>query len=241
MVQIVPLVFFVLLSANASAFVGGGVPSHVQEVLRETQQFSQTCPQARLAPGKMIAINDYSGQTQPPKMYIFDQSGQLQLEVPITWGVGKPPSNEMSACSTGATHKTPPGLHLTARHDGATYNSSNSLGLAALSGQRSLAERKILIHGADNPGTASSWGCTGVPHDKLQEVMQKLGYGSLVNNYFGKPAKTNCGTQVGVEPTCQPEPAAIQASAGAGFGTGLGGRGSGGGRATVPSRATGQQ
>jgi hypothetical protein len=121
----------------------------------------------------------------------------------------------MAACSTKSSKKTPPGFHITAPHTGGTaYSEAESIGLAGLSGQKSLEARGILIHKAEQPGTASSWGCTGVANDKFDEIKKMLGYGSLVHNFFGKPPKLNCDSQAGADDKCEPEAAARTAASG---------------------------
>lgn len=209
-------VFFYGLTASAQGILSmlntgscSNVPSQVQKALQESQSFSQSCPTARLAAGKYYVINDYSG-LEGPAMYIFAPDGNCVKSVPITWGNGA--GGAIKACSTDSSHQTPPGFHMTARHDGAAYNQSNCLGLAGLSGQNSLGERGVLIHPAQQPGTASSWGCTGVPMDQFSEIQQMLGVGSLVYNYFGdNPDTSGCSDTSGFKPTCEPEAEAVQA------------------------------
>ncbi len=199
---------------NLSAYTAcSNTPAEITKVLQEMQDFSKSCPQARLEPGKMIMINDYSGKTMPPVGYVFDQSGKCVQSMPITWGVGSDNSGKMEACSTKDTLKTPPGAHKTVAHTGGPsgkYNQSNSLGLAGLSGQKSDSLRGILIHAAEQPGTASSWGCTGVPAEYFANLQQKLGTGSLVYNYFGENPTKNCSDDAGFErpPKCDPEASA---------------------------------
>ncbi|WII70574.1 L,D-transpeptidase [Bdellovibrio sp. 22V] len=191
----------------------GPLPSQVKKAFSEAQHFTNTCATARLAPGKRIAINDYSGDG-PPRMYVFNQEGKCIRAMPISWGVGSDRSGRMEACSTDNSKKTPPGFHITARHlYGSRYNDNNSIGLAGLCGQNSLGDRGILIHGAANPGTASSWGCTGVPFSEFQDLKELLGVGSLVYNYFGDTPSRNCSDNSGFEPRCDPEPLAVNAAA----------------------------
>ncbi|UOF01142.1 hypothetical protein [Bdellovibrio reynosensis] len=186
------------------------VPTQVRKAFSEAVDFSKSCGAARLAPGKKIAINDYSGQGHS-LMYIFDQNGSCIKAIPISWGGGNPRTGRMEACSTENSRKTPPGFHITAAHrNGAKYNQYNSLGLAGLCGQNSLGERGILIHGSRGVGRGSSWGCTGVPN--FSEVNQLLGVGSLVYNYFGSKGQNNCSDPSGFEPRCEPEALAYQAA-----------------------------
>ncbi|XGC80161.1 hypothetical protein ACES2L_12595 [Bdellovibrio bacteriovorus] len=198
------------------AFSGSGscnnVPAHVKKALTEAIEFSNSCPTARLAPGKRIAINDYSSQG-PAQMYIFGKDGHCLKAIPISWGGGNPRTGRMEACSTENSRMTPPGFHITARHRyGARYNENNSIGLAGLCGQNSLGERGILIHASRSQGTGSTWGCTGVPGSDFNEVQDMLGVGSLVYNYFGSKNQNNCSDSSGFEPRCEPENLAYQAA-----------------------------
>lgn len=187
------------------------VPDHVKVAYTEAQAFSAKCTYAKLAKGKVIAVNDYTG-VGAPTMYIFDQSGECLMASPISWGMGLERNRRLEACSTPNCRKTPPGFHLTARHNGARYNDSNSLGLAGLSGQDSLGVRGVLIHAKRRPGAGNTWGCTGVPAGDFFKIKQLLGVGSLVYNKFSDPPNPNCGDDAGVTPTCKPEPAAIRAA-----------------------------
>lgn len=209
----------VAMPTLARAQCSASPPSHVQEALEETRKFMMSCSTAQIGDDKHILINDYSGQSMPPKMYVFTKTGNCIREMEITWGVGQSGSGtangKPAACSEKSTQQTPPGYHITAKHAGGErYNENNSIGLAALSGQKSLGDRGILIHGAEQPGTASSWGCTGVPNDKFDDLKKLVGYGSLVNNYFGKPANINCGNKAGGDDKCEPEEAARNAASG---------------------------
>lgn len=225
--------FYQTLQTYGSTGSCSGVPSHVQTALTEAQNFTKSCPTARIAPGKMIAINDYSGQAGPT-MYVFDQSGNCKKSMRISWGVGTDKTGRLEACSTANGRKTPPGFHLTVKHDGAAFNSSNSLGMAGLSGQSSYnPTRKILIHATQAPGAASTWGCTGVPPENFADLQKTLGYGSLVYNYFGSNISANCTTNAGTKPVCQPEAAAVstakQTGGGGGYVPDSSGNGSSGG------------
>jgi|GEM_PF-2121801 len=200
--------------ANKGGGYCGAVPAHVKQAFAEAKSFSQSCSYARLSAGKMIAINDYSGDGKPT-MYLFEQDGSCAKAVPISWGVGSDRSGRLEACSTDNSKKTPPGFHLTAVHNGKRYNSSNSLGLAGLSGQDSLGARGVVIHGKSPAGASNTWGCTGVPFKDLATIKEMLGVGSLVYNYFGHGKNPNCSDNSGAErpPTCDPEPAAVAAAA----------------------------
>ncbi|WP_413942861.1 hypothetical protein [Bdellovibrio sp. HCB-162] len=202
-------------SAAPSYSVSGGscgsVPGHVKSAFSEAKSFTNSCSVAKLATGKYIAVNDYSGDGKPT-MYIFDQTGGCVKSVPISWGMGSDKSRRLEACSTDNSHKTPPGFHITARHNGARYNDSNSLGLAGLSGQDSLGARGVVIHGKRPAGAANTWGCTGVPFEDLMQIKRLLGVGSLVYNYFGDTQSRNCSDSSGTSPTCKPEAAAVAAA-----------------------------
>ncbi|WP_374073716.1 hypothetical protein [Bdellovibrio bacteriovorus] len=200
-------------SYSASGGSCGSVPSHVKSAYAKARSFADSCPTAKLAVGKYVAINDYSGDGRP-SMYIFDQTGGCVKSVPISWGVGagSAKNGKLEACSSDNSHKTPPGFHITARHNGARYNDSNSLGLAGLSGQDSLAARGIVIHGKQPAGTSNTWGCTGVPFGDLMQIKRLLGIGSLVYNYFGDTSDGNCSDPSGQRAECKPEPMAVNAA-----------------------------
>lgn len=201
-------------SYSASGGSCGSVPSHVKSAYAKARSFADSCPTAKLAVGKYVAINDYSGDGRP-SMYIFDQTGGCVKSVPISWGVGagSAKNGKLEACSSDTSHKTPPGFHITAAHRGGQrYNESNSLGLASLSGQNSLGDRGIVIHGKQPAGASNTWGCTGVPFGDFAQIKRLLGVGSLVYNYFGDTPNNNCSTNAGESPTCQPEALAVNAA-----------------------------
>lgn len=160
----------------------GGVPSNVRSALNEAMSFRSSCALAQRGNNQKIAINDYSGNGTP-HMYIFDLEGNCYGKTAVTYGNGAGPTKPQP-CNDNGSHLTPAGFHLTARHDGARYNASNSVGLVGLEGQNSR-QRGVIIHMARAPGTASSWGCTGVGSQAFNAVKTTLGEGSLVYNYFG--------------------------------------------------------
>jgi hypothetical protein len=187
------------------------VPASVKTAYREALAFTKSCSAAAIAPGKKLAVNDYSGSNSP-KMYIFDQDGNCEMAVPVSWGSGAVPRGSLKACSTTNSKQTPPGFHITAAHTGGSrFSEDNSIGLAGLSGQNSLGARGILIHSAGYAGTGSSWGCSAVPTASFPAIKSTLGYGSLVYNYFGN-VRSECGTNAGFPPPiCEPEPQAVSA------------------------------
>ncbi len=186
------------------------VPETAKTAFREAKRFMRSCSAAAIAPGKMIAVNDYSGSNSP-KMYIFDQNGDCRISVPVSWGSGAVPRGSLKACSEGNSNQTPPGFHITAPHNGTKYQEHNSVGLAGLSGQNSLQARGVLIHASGSAGTGTSWGCSSVPTSKFLEIKQTLGYGSLVYNYFGN-VRSDCPKDAGFPPpSCEPEATAIEA------------------------------
>jgi hypothetical protein len=172
---------------------GGGF--QVADAYKQAMKFRSQCSLANRASSQKIAINDYSGSTTPT-MFIFSATGQCLYKTLITYGngggTGKP-----EPCSDNNSHMTPPGFHLTAKHlGGATYSVDKSLLMVGLEGQGS-AVRNILIHPAESPGTASSWGCSGVGN--IQKIKSILGEGALVYNYFGNTqTPSNCGSSAGM-------------------------------------------
>lgn len=192
-----------------------GLPTKVVHAFEEALDFSESCPAAKLAPGKYIAVNNYTSFSDP-RMYIFNTEGRCIDSVPISWGMGSDHTGRLEACSTENSKKTPPGFHITVPHRyGARYNESNSLGLAGLSGQNSLGERGILLHGVRVAGRSNTWGCTGVPFDQFASLKEMLGTGSLVYNYFGQEAQRNCSRDAGfAPPACEPEPLAYEGRSG---------------------------
>lgn len=243
----------VLADLTATSGSCGNIPSQVQAAFKESVAFSNSgCGPAKLAPGKYIAVNDYSRQNgYAPAMYIFDQNGKCVKSVPVSWGVpasGRSPSNydmskKIPACSTDGSNLTPPGFHLTTKHDGGKYDSSNSVGLAGLCGQPS-SDRGVVIHAAHGvAGRYRTQGCPAVPEGDLRQIMNFLGEGSLVYNYFGPNPLKDCSSDAGFKPTCNPEPEAYVAAKNAGvnavrpFGYGTG---SGGGRGNSNSNNSGK-
>lgn len=184
------------------------IPADVKRAYAEAKAFSVACPTAKLAPGKKIAINDYSAGGEA-RMYIFNQSGGCLGSVSISWGGGA--GGRKEACSTNNSKMTPPGFHITAPHNGSRYNESNSIGLAGLSGQDSLGDRGILIHPVGyTTNRGNTWGCTGVPDSDFADLKRSLGYGSLVYNYFGSSGSSSCGDRAGFAPqSCKPESKAV--------------------------------
>lgn len=199
--------------SSASTGNCNSVSPKVKAAFQEAFTFSRMCSAAKLAPGRKIVVNDYTSQGGET-MYIFDQEGRCLDTMPISYGSGSTSmgtkSHTSTSCSTPNSGKTPAGMHMTAYHNGGIYNSSNSLKLAGLSGQNSGIPRQILIHASKwGLPAAVSQGCTGVPADKLYKVMDMLGYGSLVYNYFGSgDTARNCPNNAGQRHTCDPEPLA---------------------------------
>lgn len=211
------------LGAFGSASSGScsGVPSQAKEAYAKAAEFSKSCRYAKLLPGKKIAVNDYSSST--PTMYIFDQSGKCIDSMPIDWGRGpgdKRPNRSNSAdrkvtsCATSGSHRNPAGMHMTTYHNGKNWPKDVALGLAGLSGQNSYGppkNRAILIHPSRIGGSrrgAYTIGCTGVPQDKWRSVQKKLGYGSLVYNYYGDEGRkgAGCRDNAGQKLTCDGDP-----------------------------------
>jgi hypothetical protein len=168
---------------------GAQTPPQVKAAFDEAIAYRASCGAAQRGTQQKIAINDYSSQSNPPSMYIFDLQGNCLGKTAVTYGNGagrvKP-----QPCHINGSHLTPAGFHLTAYHDGGKYGANNALGLVGLEGQNSVG-RGVIIHPAKSPGTASSWGCSGVGFDAFNAVKSTLGFGSLVYNYFGNTGAPN--------------------------------------------------
>jgi hypothetical protein len=176
----------------------GQVPASAQEAYETAKNFRGKCSLANRGENQKIAVNDYSS-VRMPYMYIFDTNGKCLGKTAVTYGNGAGPVRPLP-CNDDGSHLTPPGFFLTSEHNGASYNSSNSLGLTGLEGQGSRV-RGVLIHPAKAPGTASSWGCSGVGYTAFNTVKKSLGYGALVFNYFGNTGgPVSCRNKNGLSP-----------------------------------------
>jgi hypothetical protein len=190
------------------------LPPQVQKALDEAKTYRAGCRAAQRGTDKKIVINDYSANGDP-YMYVFDQNGQCLERGKVTYGDGAGQDSKPRSCSDGGKHLTPAGFMLTAQHSGDKYSTNNpnpwqdGLGLVGLEGQNSVG-RGVLLHPARSPGTASSWGCSGVGYDCYFKVKGQVGYGSLVYNYFGNtPPVAGCQNSAGsVDPhtQCSPDP-----------------------------------
>jgi hypothetical protein len=201
-----------------SAFVGSGkletcelesLPSHIRGALSQAKNFKNTCRAADRGPNQPIAINDYTciGRVARPTMYIF--VGDKCYRTAVSYGNGGGRGCPLP-CNDDGDHMTPAGFHLTGTHSGGAsgkYDDRNSLLMVGLENQGS-GGRGILIHAARSPGTASSWGCSGVKC--YSDVRAKLGKGALVYNFFGAtPAPSGCSKREGLArppSACQLEP-----------------------------------
>jgi hypothetical protein len=173
----------------------GHTPQSVETARTEAMTYRSQCRLADRGDNQKIVINDYSGGT--PTMYIFDTHGNCIAKTAVTYGNGAG-HGAPQPCASDSSHLTPPGFHLTAYHNGAKYGADDSLLMVGLEGQNS-ASRSILIHPAAQPGTASSWGCSGVGYNCARTIQQLLGTGALVYNYFGsKPLAPGCGSSAGM-------------------------------------------
>jgi hypothetical protein len=188
----------------------GQVPASAREAYETAKNFRGNCSLANRGENQKIAVNDYS-TVRMPYMYIFDANGKCLGKTAVTYGNGAGPVRPQP-CNDDGSHLTPPGFFLTSEHNGASYNSSNSLGLTGLEGQGSRG-RGVLIHPAKAPGTASSWGCSGVGYDAFNAVKKSLGYGALVFNYFGNTnGPASCRNKNGLSPAhnfCRLDPGAV--------------------------------
>ena len=193
---------------NGSMQDCGALPAGVKKDLDVMLDFRKNCPAAQGAMNKNMALNEYKCGGVPT-MYVFDAGGTCLKKMAVSYGTGKDratadsgPATCPQACSENSRHFTPPGFHLTAVHPYSKktgYGPTNSLALSGLEGQRSLAPRGILIHEAKSPGTASSWGCSGVTKAGLDFVMEKLGTGALVYNAFdATQLSAGCGETAGI-------------------------------------------
>ena len=164
----------------------GTLPAHVEKDRVAMIAFRKSCPVANATGVQRMAINDYTCQNGAPKMYLFDADGQCKSKMSVSFGNGGGREAKdgvcPKTCSTNKSNSSPPGYHLTVTHNG-TFKDADCLGLAGLEGQGSSG-RGVLIHGSNNPGIASSSGCSGVSHANLQAVRSYLGKGALVYNSF---------------------------------------------------------
>jgi len=187
----------------------GEPPPSARGAFEIAKNFREKCSLAHRGENQKIAVNDYSS-VRMPMMYIFDLQGKCLGKTAVAYGNGVGPTRPMPCGDTGS-HLTPPGFHLTSVHNGALYNSSNSLGLVGLEGQNSKA-RGVIIHKSRAPGAASTWGCSGVGNQAFYAVKKSLGEGSLVYNYFGNtPAPAHCRNRNGLSPAhnfCRLDPGA---------------------------------
>lgn len=170
---------------------GSGFASLTQAVF--TAQKYEQMHQSAIGTSQKLAINDYRNRTGC--MYIVDlSSGQCEYATTSDWGSGsnKNGGNPVPNCTSGS-EGTPAGFHLTVPHGGSgeKYNASDSLGLEDLQGQGTI-DRGVLIHQSNSNCSAgpSTWGCAGV--GDFAEVQKRLGYHSLVYNYFGEGVVGNC-------------------------------------------------
>ena len=173
-------------------------PPRVLSAIAEAKAFRNACSEAQLGDKQRIVINDYSskGRDDIPYMYIFDLDGNCLGKTAVTYGNGLGPVVP-EPCSDNGRHLTPPGFHLTTSHDSSSYPAGSSLGMVSLEGQNSGA-RGILIHPAARPGTASSFGCSGV--GSFDTVKKTLGKGALVYNFFGnKDRADGCHSSAGLK------------------------------------------
>ena len=120
------------------------LPTQVQSAKEEAFAYRRTCAKtADRGPNQKIVINDYSYQTRPPQMYIFNSAGVCIGKTAVTYGSGRTgPDGKPIPCSEDHHrnmddgYMTPPGFHLTAEHTGGeVYNSTNSLLMVGLEGQ----------------------------------------------------------------------------------------------------------
>jgi|FLYM01.1.fsa_nt_gi hypothetical protein len=164
------------------------IPASVRNAVTEALQFQRQCSQLSgfESSGKKIAINDYSGTTTPPRMYIFDSTGANCLKsVPISYGGGGRRVAPPKHCAGSGQKFSPAGIHVTSNHFGARYSGSNAIGMVGMSGQGSVG-RGVIMHPVKyQAGGPSTWGCTGMTPQDFAEVRDMLGTGSMVNNYFG--------------------------------------------------------
>jgi len=173
----------------------GHIPQVVQAAFKEAMDYREYCPLARdRGPNQHIVINDYSSRTTMPYMYIFNLNGTCDKKTAVTFGNGL--GSRPVPCDDDRSHLTPPGFHLTGYHNSDSFPASQCLGMVGLEGQESVG-RGVLIHPAAHPGTASSWGCSGVgPFDRVKAM---IGEGALVYNFFGdKAAPGGCRNSAGL-------------------------------------------
>lgn len=129
-----------------------------------------------------VAVTDMS--LNPPKLFLLDRSNlnNCSMSTPISIGSGSggpppKPGNEPKS------NMTPAGFHITRLHQGERYGPNNSLALDGTGTENNNSlSRGILLH-AKSEGQ-NTIGCIGVPPEKLNDVMNALGTGSVIYNHF---------------------------------------------------------
>jgi hypothetical protein len=201
----------------------GTISAAAAKARDEAIDFRGRCRAAqRNGNNQKIVINDYSGDGVPT-MWIFNVDGKTCYgKTSVSFGSGfnekKSADNQCLdrgndrplPCSEDGCHTTPPGFHLTGRHNGENYDETNSMSMVALEGQGSDA-RHVLIHVGSSPGSNNTWGCSGI--GCFNQVKSLVSYGALVYNYFGDaPLAPNCRNDAGMpnhrdpENNCHQEP-----------------------------------
>lgn len=223
------------------------IPSSVSAALQQTIAFYRSCSHTRgfESSGKHIAINDYSSGSNPPRLFIFDASGsRCVMSTPIAYGGGGRRMAPPAPCSGDGQKLTPPGIHVTASHNGKRYSGANAIGMVGLSGQGSVG-RGVIMHPKNSAGAPSTWGCTGIKPSDFTKARNILGEGSLVYNYFGSArVPGHCSDSSGIQKppqgnSCRPDPGGASPQALIRSHKGSGGFGYGSQSPSGPRRRTG--
>lgn len=188
----------------------GEPPADTRKAYDDAIKFRDKCGHANRGSTQKIAVNDYSGGRMP-YMYIFDLNGTCLGKTAVAYGNGAG-KVVPQPCNDDGSHLTPPGFFVTSKHNGASYNEFNSLGLTGLGGQGAKG-RGVVIHPSEAPGTATTWGCSGVGYAAFRAVQKTLGYGALVYNFFGDTSgPRSCRNKVGLDTAnhaCRLDPGAV--------------------------------
>lgn len=185
---------FSQVSESASGEVPASCKGLSQEAYANMKKYKDKCSAKAPKSDAGSAITDFS--QNPPKFYLLSADlSSCSVATDAAYGSGSKGGKKPKASNEDGSHGTPAGFHVTATHDGARYNSSNSIGLSGTGSENSRSrERAILIHAKDPK--KSTWGCIGIPPAKFKKVQNALKNGSVVYNYFPDVKGTsanNCG------------------------------------------------
>lgn len=150
-----------------------------KEALDRMKAYLKRCGRnVRPASGN-VAITDFS--TDEPVVYVLKRSDlSCAGSSRVSFGIGshgKPPTPG----NTPGGNATPAGFMTTKAHHGEAYQEWNSIGLRGLGSENNNTEgRGVIMH----PSRGHTLGCIGIPFSRFATFKVKLGYGSVVYNYF---------------------------------------------------------